>query len=167
LDRPADVIGTFQTSSDNDSETDYSMQRAIAGSLACVAGVFQDGRMIFFNVARPHMMQSEFRFTRQGCGPRIDAFVRLSATEAQEFSVLTRPGIGSGYEAVDAVTLGVRGAYASIDQAPPLAVIVEAISDHSGETSPLGFKICGEAAMFRLLGLPDRAPFPGHVLDEP
>jgi hypothetical protein len=64
------------------------MQHTIADTLACVAEIFQDGKVLFCNVARPHMMQSEFRFTRQGCGPRIDAFVRLSATDAQEFSVL-------------------------------------------------------------------------------
>ena len=112
------------------------------------------------------MKQSEFRFTRYGCGPRIDAFVRLSATDAQEFSVLAHPEIDSPTEVVNAVALGVRSAYSYVAGAPPLDVTVEAISDHSGETGPLGFKICGEAAMFRLLGLPDRAPFPGYVLGE-
>lgn len=112
------------------------------------------------------MKQSEFRFTRHGCAPRIDGFVRLSASAAQEFSVLFRPEINSPTEVVDAVDFGVRSAHSSVTDAPPLAVTVEAISDQSGETGPLGFKICGEAAMFRLLGLPDRAPFPSHVLGE-
>lgn len=112
------------------------------------------------------MKQSEFRFTRYGCGPRIDAFVRLSAMDAQDFSVIFRPGISSAHEVTNAVIFGIRSAYSSVADAPPLAVTVEAISDQSGETGPLGFKICGEAAMFHLLGLPDRAPFPGHVLGE-
>lgn len=112
------------------------------------------------------MRQSEFRFTRYGCGPQIDAFVRLSATDAQEFSVLTRPELHPRPDVISAVALGIRSAHSSVADAPALAVAVEAVADHSGETGPLGFKICAEAAMFRLLGVPDRAPFPGYVFGE-
>ncbi len=111
-------------------------------------------------------MQSEFRFTRHGCGPRIDAFVRLSAVEALEFSVQPGQELDFSPEQFDAVAFGVRSGHSSVAGTPPLAVTVEVILDHSGTTSPLGFKICAEAAMLHLLGLPDRAPFPGYVLGE-
>jgi hypothetical protein len=56
-------------------------------------------------------------------------------------------------------------AHAAVSDAP-LSVVVTSITDHSGKTGDLGYKICGEAAMYHLLGFPERAPFPGYVLGE-
>jgi hypothetical protein len=64
------------------------------------------------------------------------------------------------------VLFGVRVAYEAVATAPGFAVTVVDIIDHSGATGDLGYKICGEAAMYRLLGLPEMAPFPGYVLGE-
>ena len=111
-------------------------------------------------------MHSEFRFTRHGCRPSYDVSVRLFAEAADTFSVAISPEIVLKQALLNAVVLGVRSAYSATPKATPLAVMVAGVTDHSGDTGELGFKICGEAAMYRLLGLPDKVPFPGYVLGE-
>ena len=111
-------------------------------------------------------MQSEFRFTRHGCKPTYDVAIRLVGQTANDFSVTYDPDILLAHDSstIAAITLGIQSAYHSASPQTPLAIsVVEAI-DHSGVTGDLGFKICGEAAMNCLLGLPEKAPLPGYVL---
>lgn len=109
-------------------------------------------------------MQSEFRFTRHGCRPSYDVSVRLSAEPADSLSVVVNSKITLEQNLLNAVVLGVRSACSATPPPAPLAITVVEAIDHSGCTGELGFKICGEAAMYHLLGLPDKAPFPGYVL---
>ena len=111
-------------------------------------------------------MQSEFRFTRYGCRSPYDVTVRLAATPSHSFSIGFAPDIRAEQPGSVAVALGIRSAFAAVSGAPDLAVTVLEIHDHAGTTGELGHKICGEAAMFHLLDLPERAPFPGYVLGE-
>ena len=111
-------------------------------------------------------MHSEFRYTRHGCRPSYDVSVRLTAVDSGTFSVSLAPQLTLDESLLNAVLLGVRSAYLAAASDAPLSVTVADVTDHSGATGELGFKICGEAAMYHLLGLPDRAPFPGHVLGE-
>jgi hypothetical protein len=112
------------------------------------------------------MMHSEFRFTRQGMSTPYDVTVRLEAVRSDGFSV--RLGLGALAETSGhaAVLAGVRAAHQAVATDIPLAVMVVNVIDHSGATGDLGHKICGEAAMYHLLGLPEKAPFPGSVLGD-
>jgi hypothetical protein len=110
-------------------------------------------------------MHSEFRFTRHG-GRSYDVSIRLIATESDGFSVTLAPHLVLDQALFDAIALGVRSAYLAAEPQAPLSVTVADVTDHSGATGELGFKICGEAAMNHLLGRPSRAPFPGYVLGE-
>ncbi|GAA4806225.1 hypothetical protein [Lysobacter hankyongensis] len=113
-------------------------------------------------------MHSEFRFTRRGCQPTYDVTVRLVAEAAARFSIEFEPDLDRVHAPSDlhAVALGMKAAYAAVQSQEAIAVTVTQIIDHSGVTGQLGFKICGEAAMYHLLGFPEQAPFPGHVLGE-
>ena len=111
-------------------------------------------------------MQSEFRFTRYGCRSPYDVTVCLAAAPSLSFSISFAPDIRAEQPGPAAVALGIRSAFDTVGGAPELAVTVLEIEDHAGATGDLGHKICGEAAMFHLLGLPERAPFPGYVLGE-
>lgn len=113
-------------------------------------------------------MKGQFRFTRHGCGPSHDVSVHLLAEQADAFSVVAEPQLALTVAPSNlrAVVLGVHSAYSAAEPLPPLAVTVVAVTDHSGATGDLGFKICGEAAMQHLLGFPEKAPFPRYVLGE-
>jgi hypothetical protein len=109
------------------------------------------------------MLQAEFRFTRHGCGPAIDVSVSLTAMSAATLSI--DAGDFSVHRlAVAAAMSGVAFAYARVEHAQPLAVTFTRIVDHSGESDGFAFKTCAAAAMYHLLGVPELAPFPGHVL---
>lgn len=112
-------------------------------------------------------MHSEFRFTRHGCQPTYDVTVRLAAEVATRFSIEFEPELHRTHapSVLHAMALGLNAAYSAVQSPEAIAVRVMHIIDHSGVTGQLGFKICGEAAMYHLLGFPERAPFPGHVLD--
>jgi hypothetical protein len=109
-------------------------------------------------------MNAEFRFTRHGLSSPYDVSVRLSAIAAETFSVDFAPHIAVSSSAHNAVLLGVRTAFEAAVQTNMLKVTVVEIIDHSGATGDMGYKICGEAAMYHLIGQPERAPFPGYVL---
>jgi len=113
-------------------------------------------------------MQSEFRFTRYGLSSRYDVTVRLVAEQAREFSAVIDPSIATVVAGshLQSVLLGVRSAHLAAALIAPLAVTVTDVVDHSGETGELGFKVCGEGAMYHLLGLPEKAPSAGYVLGE-
>jgi hypothetical protein len=111
-------------------------------------------------------MHSEFRFTRHGLSSKYDVTVRLVAEHSNAFSVLINPNLALNAASLNAVLLGVHAAYAAAELQAPLTVTVTEVVDHCGETGELGFKTCGEAAMFYTLGLPHKAPFPGYVLGE-
>ena len=113
-------------------------------------------------------MKSEFRFTRQGLRSRYDVTVRLVAGQANEFSARLDPTLSTAIAPsnLQAVLLGVHSAYAAAALEVPLAVTIVDVIDHSGETGELGFKTCGEGAMYHLLELPEKAPFPGHAPGE-
>jgi hypothetical protein len=110
------------------------------------------------------MMHSEFRFTRQGMRTPYDVTVRLEAVRSDAFSAHLGLGVPSEISGHAAVIAGVLSAYQTVAADMPLAVTVVEIVDHSGATGDLGYKICGEAAMYRLLGVPDKAPSPGYPL---
>jgi hypothetical protein len=109
-------------------------------------------------------MRAEFRYTRQGMSSPYDVSVRLEATPSKTFSVSLAPHISANRSAHKAVLLGVQTAFEVAAQTQMVDVIVVDIVDHSGATGDLGYKICGEAAMYHLIGLPEKAPFPGYVL---
>ena len=113
-------------------------------------------------------MQSEFRFTRHGCKPTYDVTIRLVAESSAEFSVACNSNIFPALSdpQIAAITLGIRSAYSAA--APQAAISIEVLeaTDHSGTTGDLGFKICGEAALNCLIGMPEKAPFPGYVLGD-
>lgn len=113
-------------------------------------------------------MHSEFRYTRHGRQPTYDVTVRLAAEVATRFSIEFEPELHRAHapSVLHAVALGLNAAYSAVQSQEAIAITIMHIIDHSGVTGQLGFKICGEAAMYHLLGFPERAPFPGHVLDE-
>ena len=112
-------------------------------------------------------MEATFRYRRQSCRPLWDVSVRLESEQADGFRVKMSPNVQDAFaqEMQRAAALGVASAFASIDSIEPVMVTVVEVVDHSGSTSEMGLYICAEAAMFQILGLPERAPFPG-VFDE-
>jgi len=112
-------------------------------------------------------MEATFRYRRQSCRPLWDVTVRLEAERADGFSVKISPNVQDAFseEMQRAAMLGIASAFASLDSIEPVMVTVLEVVDHSGSTSEMGLNICAEAAMFQILGSPERAPFPG-VFDE-
>jgi hypothetical protein len=108
-------------------------------------------------------MDATFRFRRQSCRPLWDATVRLTATASSGFTVRSSQNVSDSLspDKLRAVILGVASAYAALEVADPVSVVVQEVIDHSGTTSELGLNVCAEAAAFQLLGFPERAPFPG------
>jgi len=109
-------------------------------------------------------MHADFRFTRFGCGPRIDAYARLSACPAASTSVLPSPELQALPAQIQAALAGVASALSAVPGHAGIAIVVEELAEPSGPTGNLAFKVAAEAAAYRLLGVPEKAPFPGYVL---
>jgi hypothetical protein len=109
-------------------------------------------------------MHAEFRFTRYGCGAHIDAYVKLSACLAESSSVVASAALISPITHVQAALAGVASAVAAVPGHSPLSIVVEELTEPSGPTGDLSFKVAAEAAAYHLLGVPEKAPFPGYVL---
>jgi hypothetical protein len=110
-------------------------------------------------------MDATFRLARQKCSGNIDVEIRLSATGADRFHVVFSPLLAKlAPWRARAIALGIAEAFQNASDALPLCVEITDVVVHCPETAEIGYAMCGQAAMNRLLGHDDKNPSPGFPL---